>query len=151
VNIKNPNLNNYIKISRSSQPLPLKVPQSKPLGPNQTIDLDVQLQWVCDNSVQGMGLANFLMGSFNLQLFYELSNDRKSGNLPITIPLNVLNILSPMNLQTFEFKGLWEQIKSNSKYPNSVMISKQFSLDLQKAQNMAKLKQIISFGGTSFT
>ena len=87
-----------------------------------------------------MGLANFLMGSFNLQLFYELSNDRKSGNLPITIPLNVLNILSPMNLQTFEFKGLWEQIKSNSKYPNSVMISKQFSLDLQKAQNMAKLK-----------
>lgn len=97
-----------------------------------------------------MGLGNLKLGNFNLQLFYELSNGRKSGNLPVTLPLNILHILAPMNIQAFEFKGLWDQIKAQQKYPNCVILNKSFSLDLQKAQNMGKLRQIVSLNGTCF-
>jgi hypothetical protein len=93
-----PGFDSAISLSRSSQPLPL----ASPLLPNATIDLDLDISW---------SLVNLLpLGIFTLVLSYELSNLRKSGSLPITLPLNIMHFLTPHVQQSFEFKGLWEQI-----------------------------------------
>ena len=36
---------NGVNITRTSQTMPLRVPQSEPLGPNKTIDMDVDIKW----------------------------------------------------------------------------------------------------------
>ena len=87
-----------------------------------------------------------------MAIIYELSNGRKSGTLPVIIPFNILHLLTPLEtISSYEFKGLWKQIEENHvALPYSSFESRYFSLNLQRATNLAKLKQILCLGQCGF-
>ena len=88
-----------------------------------------------------------------MALIYELNNGRKSGTLPVIVPFNIIHLLSPLpSLSSFEFKGLWQKIQANqSPFPISGYFIKHFNLDLLRASNMTKLKQILCLNNAGFT
>lgn len=88
-----------------------------------------------------------------MTLLYELTNSRQSGSLPITVPFNLLHLLAPLNLPVGHFVALWDKVRTRQDcpYQNCVSLMKPFVLDLQKAQNMTKLKQIVTLNNSGFT
>ena len=89
--------------------MPVRVPATPPLNHNETVELDCDLtiamvgsQGAPVSSVQGIKSLKF--AGISLQLQYELNNGKKSGLLPIMIPINVLNFLSPCkSLNKYEY------------------------------------------------
>ena len=87
-----------------------------------------------------------------MALIYELNNGRKSGTLPVMVPFNILHMLSPLQpLSNYEFKGLWNKVQINqSPFPQSLLLTKTFNLNLQRISNLTKLKQILCFTNGGF-
>jgi len=145
-----------VKIQRSSKPLPLRYPQSQPLLVNETIELD------CDMSIHlrgnpnippqqataFQGLKSMKYSCVVLNLQYELNNGKKSGLLPIILPLNILNCLQPYkSLANNEFKGIWQKVTStpaNQRPPNVSLVQTAFQLDKTKINNMQRLMQVMA-------
>lgn len=71
--------------------------------------MDVEINW----PPSGQNINSLTLGLFQVALSYELNNSRKSGTLPITLPINMLNLLSPSTVSNeIEFKSVWDQISS---------------------------------------
>lgn len=141
--------NTVMQITRSSAPLPVQ-PPSPPLAHNQTVDLDVDVKFDGDPAKNG-GFRSFVHGLYQVAFQYEIQNLKKLGALQIILPLNILHLLTPLSmLKPQDFKGMWSQIKARQNCPpNCQSVLKSFTLDLQKAQNMPKLKQIIQLNETN--
>ena len=135
--------NTVMQVTRSSSPLPIQ-PPNPPLMHNQTVDLDVDVSFDGDPAKNG-GFRAFGHGLYQVAFHYEIQNLKKLGTLQIILPLNILHLLSPLSMiKANDFKGMWTQIKARQNCPpNCQSVAKSFTLDLQKAQNMHKLKQIV--------
>ena len=123
---------------------------------NETIELD------CDVSIhlRGnpnippqqatalQGLKSLTYSCIVLNLQYELTNGKKSGLLPIILPLNILNCLQPYkSLLNYEFKGIWQKMMNtpaNQRPANVSMVQTPFQLDKAKINNMQRLMQVMT-------
>lgn len=146
-----------VKMQRSSRPLPVRVPSTPPLKHNETIELDcdMSIRPTADPNVlpqqstsfQGIKAVKFASIVLNLQ--YELNNGKKSGLLPICLPINILNFVAPYkSLNKYEYIGIWNKVVNTpqSQRPaNAACLQTMFTLDKQKVANMQKLMQVMTY------
>lgn len=56
--VNNPPVNSAIQITKSSKPLPIQMPNGKPIMPNENLEIIIDAKFNCDPQSHG-GLVNF--------------------------------------------------------------------------------------------
>mmetsp|Transcript_4848 Transcript_4848/g.7293 ORF Transcript_4848/g.7293 Transcript_4848/m.7293 type:complete len:239 (-) Transcript_4848:24-740(-) len=140
----NPNTNqpdqSVIQMKSKTHNIPLRCPPANPLKPNEVITIDLQTNW----PLSQYGFDNLKSNTFKMSLRY-ISNGRNSPNLPVSLPFNVLHLITPFRMESFEFTNLQNQIKGgNCKFQPSLYVQKQFNLDTTLFKEMTKFKKMLT-------